>query len=57
VGTDRYNRVAKFVNALFSKMDELRQPSRHPKWRDTNIATVVPGLQRFKGADDWLAQN
>jgi uncharacterized protein len=57
VGSDRYNRVAKFVNVLFSKMDDLRQPSRHPKWRDTNIATVVPGLQRFKAADDWLAQN
>jgi TRAP-type uncharacterized transport system substrate-binding protein len=57
VGSDRYNRVAKFVNVLFSKMDELRQPSRHPKWRDTNIATVVPGLQRFKAAEDWLAQN
>jgi TRAP transporter TAXI family solute receptor len=57
VGSDRYNRVAKFVNALFSKMDDFRQPSRHPKWRDTNIATVVPGLQRFKAADDWLAQN
>jgi TRAP-type uncharacterized transport system substrate-binding protein len=57
VGSDRYNRVAKFVNVLFSKMDDLRQPSRHPKWRDTNIATVVPGLQRFKAAEDWLAQN
>jgi TRAP-type uncharacterized transport system substrate-binding protein len=57
VGSDRYNRVAKFVDALFSKMDQLRQPSRHPKWRDTNVATVVPGLQRFKAAEDWLAQN
>jgi uncharacterized protein len=57
VGSDRYNRVAKFVDALFSKMDQFRQPSRHPKWRDTNIATTVPGLQRFKAAEDWLAQN
>jgi TRAP-type uncharacterized transport system substrate-binding protein len=57
VGSDRYNRVAKFVNALFSKIDDFRQPSRHPKWRDTNIAATVPGLQRFKAAEDWLAQN
>jgi TRAP-type uncharacterized transport system substrate-binding protein len=57
VGSDRYNRVAKFVNALFSKIDDFRQPSRHPKWRDTNIAATVPGLQRFKAAQDWLAQN
>ena len=57
LGSDRYNRVAKFVNALFGKIDEFRQPSRHPKWRDTNIAATVPGLQRFKAAEDWLAQN
>jgi TRAP transporter TAXI family solute receptor len=56
-GSDRYNRVAKFVNALFSKIEDFRQPSRHPKWRDTNIAAVVPGLQRFKAAEDWLVQN
>jgi TRAP-type uncharacterized transport system substrate-binding protein len=57
LGSDRSNRVAKFVNALFSRIDEFRQPSRHPKWRDTNIAATVPGLQRFKAAEDWLAQN
>jgi uncharacterized protein len=57
LGSDRYNRVAKFVNALFSRIDDFRQPSRHPKWRDTNIAATVPGLQRFKAAEDWLAQN
>jgi TRAP-type uncharacterized transport system substrate-binding protein len=57
VGTDRYNRVAKFVNALFSRIDEFRQPSRYPKWRDTDIAATVPGLQRFKPANDWLGQN
>jgi len=57
LGSDRYNRVANFVNALFTKMDEFRQPSRHPKWRDTNIAATVPGLQRFKAAEDWLTQN
>jgi TRAP-type uncharacterized transport system substrate-binding protein len=57
LGSDRYNRVAKFVNALFSRIDQFRQPPRHPKWRDTNIAATVPGLQRFKAAEDWLAQN
>jgi hypothetical protein len=54
VGSDRYNRVAKFVNALFSKINLLQQPIRHPKWRETNLAATVPGLQRFKAAEDWL---
>jgi TRAP-type uncharacterized transport system substrate-binding protein len=55
-GTDRYNRVAKFVDALFSKFDLFQQPPRHPKWRETNLNTTIPGLQRFKAADDWLAR-
>jgi uncharacterized protein len=56
VGSDRYNRVARFVNALFGKMDLLQQPIRHPKWRETAIGATIPGLQRFKAAEDWLAQ-
>jgi uncharacterized protein len=56
VGSDRYNRVARFVNALFGKIDLLQQPIRHPKWRETALGATVPGLQRFKAAEDWLAQ-
>lgn len=54
VGSDRYNRVAKFVDALFRKIDLLQQPIRHPKWRETSLSATVPGLQRFKAAEDWL---
>jgi len=56
-GSERYNRVAKFVNALFSKIGELQQPPRHPKWRETFIDANMPGLHRFKAAADWLALN
>jgi len=56
-GTERYNRVAKFVDALFSKIEQFREPSRHPKWRDTNLSTSVAGWQRFKAAEDWLSQH
>ncbi len=56
-GSDRYNRVAKFVNALFSKIGELQQPPRHPKWRETFIDANMPRLHRFKAAADWLAPN
>jgi uncharacterized protein len=57
VDTERYARVAKFVDALFSKIDQLQQPMRHPKWRETSIIATVPGLQRFKAAEDWLQKN
>jgi uncharacterized protein len=56
-GTERYNRVAKFVDALFSKIDQFREPSRHPKWRDTNLSTSVAGWRRFKAAEDWLSRH
>ncbi|MBV9562090.1 MAG: hypothetical protein JOY90_16835 [Bradyrhizobium sp.] len=56
-GSDRYARVAKFVNALFSKMGELQKPPRHPKWRETFIDAKIPGLQRFKAAEQWIALN
>jgi len=53
-GTKRYNRVAKLVDALFSKIAQLQQPPHHPKWRESAISATLPGLQRFKAAEDWL---
>jgi len=55
--TERYNRVARFVDAFFSKFDEFQKPPRHPKWKEANISLTIPGWQRFKAADDWLARN
>jgi TRAP-type uncharacterized transport system substrate-binding protein len=52
--SERYNRVARFVDAFFSKIDEFRKPPRHPKWSEASISAVIPGWQRFKAADDWL---
>jgi uncharacterized protein len=54
-GSDRYERVARFVVALFSKIDQLQRPPRHLRWRETSLGATVPGLQRFKPAEDWLA--
>jgi TRAP-type uncharacterized transport system substrate-binding protein len=56
-GSKRYIRVAKFVDALFSKMGLLQEPIRHPKWRETFIGAAVPGLRRFKAAEEWLIQH
>jgi TRAP-type uncharacterized transport system substrate-binding protein len=52
--TDRYRRVAKFVDALFSKISEFSKPPRHPKWKEASITAIVPGWQRFKAAQHWL---
>ena len=52
--TDRYQRVQKFVEALFTKWDKFQQPPRHPKWRDANLAATVPGWTRWSVADEML---
>lgn len=57
VESDRYRRVARFVDALFDKLDQLRQPPRNPKWKDTIVSAAVLGLERFKAAQDWLDRN
>jgi uncharacterized protein len=53
-GSDRYNRVKRFVDAFFSGIDELQTPARHPKWHETNLSADVPGWIRFRPAQDWL---
>jgi uncharacterized protein len=52
--SERYRRVARFVDAMFGNIAKLQQPPRHPKWRDTAISVNVSGLERFKPAQDWL---
>lgn len=52
--SERYAKVARFVDAFFSKFDEFGKPPRHPKWKEASIIAAIPGWQRFKAADDWL---
>jgi len=55
--SERYNRVARFVDVFFSKIGEFMKPPRHPKWKEASIVASIPGWQRFKAADDWLIRN
>lgn len=54
--TERYKKVARFVNDFFSNFDKLLGPARHPKWKEVNLAAKIPGWTRFKAAEEWLAQ-
>jgi TRAP-type uncharacterized transport system substrate-binding protein len=54
--TDRYTRVQRFIEYLFSRWDTLQHPPYHPKWRDVNLAATVPGWTRFSVADQLLQQ-
>jgi TRAP transporter TAXI family solute receptor len=55
--TDRYRRIAAFVERFFPKLAMLQKAPYHPKWRETNLAAVLPGWQRFPAAEDWLASH
>lgn len=46
-GSDRYRKVARFVEALQARFGEFQQPPRHPKWREVNLAAQLPGWTRF----------
>ncbi|PWC35819.1 TRAP ABC transporter substrate-binding protein [Azospirillum sp. TSO35-2] len=53
---ERHRKVARFVDAFFSKFDEFLKPPRHPKWKEVNLAADVPGWTRFEPAEQWLRQ-
>jgi TRAP-type uncharacterized transport system substrate-binding protein len=54
LGSDRYRRVAHFVDDLFSRVDKLQAPGFDARWKDVNLSAKVPGLTRFQAAQDWL---
>lgn len=54
--TDRYKRVARLTENLFSRIEKLHEPGFHPKWKDVSITAEVPGLNRFPAAQEWLDQ-
>jgi uncharacterized protein len=54
--SDRYRRVAKFVESWFSRFAEFKKPPRHPKWQEVDFSKELPGWQRFPAAQDLLQQ-
>ena len=55
--TDRYRRIAKFVEAFFPRLADFQKPPRHSKWRETNLNAVLPGWTRFAAAEEWLTKS
>jgi TRAP transporter TAXI family solute receptor len=55
--TDRYRRVAAFVDAFFAKFSEFQKPARHSKWKEANLTSTLRGWKRFPAAEEWLAHN
>jgi hypothetical protein len=49
-GSERHNKVSRFVDALAANFEVFLRPPRHPKWREVNLAATVPGWTRFSPA-------
>jgi TRAP-type uncharacterized transport system substrate-binding protein len=54
--SDRYRRVERFTQRLFTNFDKLQKPPYHPKWKDVNLAASIPGWTRFSVAETELQQ-
>ncbi len=53
--SERYYKVANFVERFFDNIDKFQEPSRHPKWAKVNLfAEVKQGWRRFPPAQEWL---
>ena len=55
--SDRYGRVARFVDYLFTRFGKLQGPGFDPQWKAINLAGSVPGLTRSPAAQAWLDRN
>jgi|EndMetStandDraft_3_1072993.scaffolds.fasta_scaffold66835_3 TRAP transporter TAXI family solute receptor len=53
-GSERYQKLEAFTRKFFDNIDKFRDDSRHPKWKEINLAAEVPGWVRFKPAQAWL---
>ena len=54
VGSNRYQRVARFTDRLFSRIDKLQVAGFDPKWKAINLGASVPGLTRYPAAQEWI---
>ncbi|WP_456839833.1 TAXI family TRAP transporter solute-binding subunit [Bradyrhizobium sp. USDA 4486] len=56
IGSERYRLLDFFVQTLFTRFPEFLGDSHHPKWREVNLAALLPGWRRFRPAERWLQQ-
>ena len=54
--SDRYRRVARFIEQFFAKFEKFQQPPFHPKWKEITLAATVPGWRRYSVADELLGR-
>ena len=56
-GTERYYKLRKFSDALFSGIGDLQAGQFQAAWADVNISADLPGWTRYVTADEWLSDH
>jgi TRAP transporter TAXI family solute receptor len=52
--TERYRKLALFVDNFFTKFPKFQNPPFHPKWKEVSLSAPLPNWQRFPAAAQWL---
>ena len=52
--TDRYRKLAVFVDYFFTKFPQSQNPPFHPKWKEVSLAAPLAGWTRLPAAQQWL---
>jgi TRAP transporter TAXI family solute receptor len=52
--TDRYRKLALFVDNFFTKFPDFQKPPFHPKWKEVSLAAPLSDWERFPAARQWL---
>lgn len=56
-GSDREQRLTRFINRFFDQFETLLEPAHHPKWQEVNLAAELPAWKRNAAAQSWLESN
>ena len=54
--SDRFRRVARFIDTFAQRIEKLQKPPFNPKWKEVNLAGKVPGWTRYWYADELLTR-
>jgi TRAP transporter TAXI family solute receptor len=52
--TERSRKLARFVDAFFTKFADLQNPPFHPKWKEVSLTAPLAGWNRLPLAEQWL---
>jgi hypothetical protein len=55
--TERYRKLALFVDNFFTKFPTFQNPPFHPKWKEVSLSAPLQDWQRFPAAQQWLDKN